>query len=351
MRHWAAEKRSNRPNPQQRRSPLADTRTQRTPQYHSYTNCQPNLLGPVTSDSDKSKTLGAIRELNEEHGGGQHYGSFHSERGDGKRDGRGGSAKRPIAAPRSRVPHQLSQPSTESPEEHYARPKIKERSHSNESISPTVAPRKSSSPQVNISAYDTVPSVYNERHDKPPPRSNYDVPRLPSNKDKPPPLGPGHPLRPNADAPRLPPRPTPSVYKRAKENSKLETERSNDSQSVSGLTTSSWSHPSQEKAHRKIKKSKSQAPADDRFRAMRPTSQAPITRVRSIGDLSSTEDGLHSTPPQDTLSGATGVGGNPFSDEITGTLLKYILSSPDPTLKETLRNLITNNEAIKTSLQ
>ena len=233
-----------------------------------------------------------------------------------------GTPRPPIPAPRTRIRNKNSASSSEEKAQvDPPRPKIKARSKSVEK--PKVNSSLPSPSPIQVTTPDSL---------------------LTTNEiDEPPSPGSSHPSMPDMHQPRLPPRPTPSVYKRAKECAKL---NNSDCGSVS-----SWPEYTQHSRPRqKMKKAKSQTHADERFQELRPHRQ--VVRMRSAND---TNEDLYSTRETRTqnqeVGGATGGGENPFSEEMTGQLLKYILASPDPTLKATLKSLITNNEAIKDSLQ
>ena len=183
--------------------------------------------------------------------------------------------------------------------------------------------------------------------------------------DQSPPLGPGHPLRPDdEELPRNPPRPTASVIQRAKDNHRREKSprlfvpsSSDDLDSVhtsssSPATMSSRSYPRNRPRH-KVKKTKSQTPAD-RFQDAYPSrDHQPVSRMRS--DNVTTEDAYSAieAPPQNgEVGGASGGGGGgiPFRDDFTAMLIKHILESNDPSLKAKLKNVLENNKDIRNSL-
>lgn len=383
MRHWVAEKRRQKPKQSQARSPQTESQARRQPQFGSATNSQRNLLTVSPngfSNAEKGRTLGAIRELKEDDTHKQEKvqqqrslrfaqqrelvgrKNSYDKGGDGIRVQ---ATKPPVAAPRTRIRNVQSVETPGPGVSKQSRPKIKERSKSADtpslvySVPTTPARALNRSPPV-ITARDRIPTVNDEPEDfEESPSLVYDHPRPlrrsdhELEEDEPPPLGPGHPLRDDGERPQLPPRPTPSVYKRAKENASrpepVDYASFDDVKSVSGLSTSSWSHSSQEKSHRKIKKSRSQTPADEKFQAARLyASRSPVSRQRSIGNT--TDDDLYSAV-QPVAGGATRGEENPYSEEMLGTMIKYILSSPDPSLKESFKNLFTNNEALKTCLQ
>ena len=192
---------------------------------------------------------------------------------------------------------------------------------------------------------------------------------------KPPPLGPGHPLRPDRrdeEKPAQPPRPSLSVYQRAKDRSRsaspqfhrkinrsliTEREDSEDSDTATSVysykssATTSSGRPQQ---RHKVKKVRSQSSADRPPLELLVTKQ-PTTPVRRKSASESTDSALFpplEAPPKNTQSGA--VGGeeeSPLNDDMAGSILKYILSSPDPKLKAALKDLLKNDSGVMNSLQ
>lgn len=193
--------------------------------------------------------------------------------------------------------------------------------------------------------------------------------------NKPPPLGPGHPLRPdhhNKEKPVQPPRPSLSVYQRAKDRSRSaspqlhrkinrspipEREDSEDSDTASSVhsykssATSSSGRPQQ---RHKVKKVRSQSSAD------RPPQdllilKKPATPARRKSASESTDSALFpplEAPPKNTQDEAAGgEEESPLNEKMAGSILKYILSSPDPKLKAALKDLLKNDEGVMNSLQ
>ena len=192
--------------------------------------------------------------------------------------------------------------------------------------------------------------------------------------NKPPPVGPGHPLRPNRrgeEKPVQPPRPSLSVYKRAKDRSRsaspqlhrkiirppnAEREDSEDSDTASSVhsykssSTTSSGRPQQ---RHKVKKVRSQSSVDQPRQDLLVTKK-PTTPSRRKSASESTDSALFpplEAPPKNTMDGAVGGEKNPLNEDTAGSILKYILSSPDPKLKAALKDLLKNDTGIMNSLQ
>ena len=390
------------------RAPQVQPRQSPQPQKTSYVNHQLylgadlNLLQEATAA--KSNTLGTARELVVPQREARQYpGSIREVlRGRGgvknkvqtfETDGPGEVKGPPImmmkpnmpkARIRKRNPSQTREDSPgPGPGPSQTRPRIKPRmklretspipTARDESPPPPLPPKTSnkSPPHVVTSPTRTTPNQL--LADEPPPLGPGHPLRSHDLSDEPPPLGPGHPLRSAVELPRQPPRPTPSVYQRAKDTNRREIKRlvvpskSDDLDTASSLHSygssptsinnnmSSRSYP-RIKPRQKVKKTKSHSSADERYQSPRLPirTHQPVARMKSANE--STE-GLYSTlevPPQNSVGGASGGeeggGGNPFSEEMTGTLIKYILASPDPSLKATLKNLLEKNETVRNSL-
>ena len=408
MRHRASERRGKKSKSSPTRSPLAQAQAQAQvpsrPLRPNYTNYQPQL-SPVSSDSEQEttmsrrKTLGTLREDDEREAPrqelGQHNGSLRSVlAGQGgvknrikafemtsgsesslssiqSEDGGNVGRKPPIALPRTRSRTKTPLQSGESPRASPSHPKVATRSKSVD-FPPTAS-------ELDITPDNTPPPLPPKTFNKSPPHVHVSSPkRIPIINEElleePPPLGPGHPLRPDtysSSKPLQPPRPTPSVYQRAKDRSKSSSpclaakakgratgEESEDSDTASSVhsyasksstaTDSSGRPHSHGKPRHRVKKTRSHSHADQTFQALRPPQQP---RRKSSSE---TEGDLYppplEAPPQNTMGGATG-GGNPLNEEMAGTLIKYILASPDPTLKTALKNLLKNDEEVMSSLK
>lgn len=273
---------------------------------HSYANCQPIPNEREFKSLDIPKAETSIENV--------HNASFRSE---------GGSVKRPIATPRNRLPRQRTAIEDE------------------EATGEEQTPKSKLLPLRKASSYE-VPRSTRALSDSPTPvQKPVDEPSVSQEE--------------LIEAPPLPPRPTASVYRRAKENTRLECTGSEKSYSAN-----SWSHPQQGKQRQKLKKVKSQTAAEEGRRSISkmkgdtlmstssrlevPTDERqPRTMPRSRSEITSQQ----LTKEEE---GASGGGENPFSDEMTAALLKYILASPDPSLKATLKDIISNNEAVQRSL-
>ena len=144
------------------------------------------------------------------------------------------------------------------------------------------------------------------------------------------------------EVPRNPPRPTASVINRARgeRNARLAVPSMSDdidldsvhSYGSSSSGMSSRSYPRSRPPRQKIKKSKSQSAADEKFQATRP----PHSNSEA--------------PPQNGVVGGASGGVITCDDAFTATLIKHILESPDPNLKAKLKNLLENNEGMRNSL-
>ena len=252
------------------------------------------------------------------------------------------AVKPPIAVPRVRVPQVFTEGTDSSP----SRPITKPRSNSVDytlAMSGAAQSRPSPPPKkISLGAppLQTIP-VINEQ----------------LVEDPTPPL-PGRPPRPNVSKPKQPPRPSPSVYQKAKDRCRSVSpnplsgrlrpmaEESEDSDTNS--VTSTRSTPLGKPRH-KVKKCRSQSSADQAL--IRPLPPTTPTRRKSASE--STEDLLPplEAPPKNSVGGATAAEDGSLNEEMAGTIIKYILASPDPRLKEALKDLIKNNEGALNTLK
>ena len=171
--------------------------------------------------------------------------------------------------------------------------------------------------------------------------------------DQPPPLGPGHPD--DEELPQTPPRPRLSVIERARRERSPRLavpSRPEDLDSVrtygsSPSTMSSRSYPRSKPKHQKVKKSRSQTTADQRFQAAHLSQDhQSVTRVGSAHVSTKAE-----VPPKNgEVGGACGGEGIPFGEEFMTLLVKHILDSNDPCLKAKLKNMIENDDDTRNSL-
>ena len=195
---------------------------------------------------------------------------------------------------------------------------------------------------------------------------------------RPPPVGPNHPPRPNGrneeEKPVQPPRPSLSVYKRAKDRSRRaspqmhkrivrppnagEREDSDDSDTASSVhsykstSTTSSGRPQQKYKGKKVRSQSSvEQPSQDLLMTKKPI--IPPSRRKSASE--STDSALFpplEAPPKNTMDGTVGGGEEAsLSDNMAGSILKYILSSPDPKLKEALKDLLKNDSGVMNSIQ
>ena len=280
----------------------------------------------------------------------------------------------PIAVPRTRIRNQpppvaQAKSMDNSPPPRPPHPRLKSRSKSVEASSvtlPSSRPPPPSKPSPTHIASSSSPKkipVINEElvDDKPPP-----------------PVRPNHPLRPNGrneeEKPVQPPRPSLSVYKRAKDRSRSaspqmhnkivrppnasEREDSDDSDTASSVhsykstSTTSSGRPQQKYKVKKVRSQSSvEQPSQDLLTAKKPI--IPPSRRKSASE--STDSALFpplEAPPKNTMGGAIGGGEEAsLSDNMAGSILKYILSSPDPKLKEALKDLLKNDSGVMNSIQ
>lgn len=170
---------------------------------------------------------------------------------------------------------------------------------------------------------------------------------------------PTRPSRPETKQPQKPPRPTLSVYKRAKDRSRsaspnlvnksklvATTEESEDSDTSSVHSTRSM-NVAQSKPRHKVKKIRSQSSADQ----LQPAPPSPNARRKSSSESADNVSPPLEAPLKNTLEGAIGGEENSLNEEMAGTIIKYILSSPDPKLKAALKDLIKNDEVVMKSLK
>lgn len=103
------------------------------------------------------------------------------------------------------------------------------------------------------------------------------------------------------------------------------------------------------KLKQKVKKTRSQTAADERFQETRPTSRdnQSVTRLGSAKVSSSL---VETSPINREVGGASGGGGIPFSDDFTAMLIKHILDSDNPSLKAKLKNMLENNDETRNTL-
>ena len=401
MRNWV----KNKNGYLSPRTPQVQPRQSPQPQKTSYVNHQSylgadlNLLQEATAA--KSNTLGTARELAVSQREARQYpGSIREVlRGRGgvknkvqafETDGPGEVKDPPImmmkpnmpkARIRKRNPSQTREDSPGSgPGLSQTRPRIKPRTKlretspipttRDESPPPPLPPKTSNKSPSHVVTSPTRTTPNQLLADEPPPLGSGHPLRSHDLSDEPPPLGPGHPLRSAVELPQQPPRPTPSVYQRAKDTNRREIKclvvpsksedldtasslHSNGSSPTSINNMSSRSYP-RTKPRQKVKKTKSHSSADERYQSPRLPIRAhqPVARMKSANESTEGLYSTHEVPPQNSVGGAAGGGGggNPFSEEMTGTLIKYILASPDPSLKATLKNLLENNETVRNSL-
>ena len=177
--------------------------------------------------------------------------------------------------------------------------------------------------------------------------------------DQPPPLGPGHPD--DEELPHTPPRPRQSVIERARRERSPRlhvTSRPEDLDSVrtygsSSSMTSSRSLPGSKPKHQKVKKSRSQTTADQRFQAARLSQDnQSVTRVGSahVSTKENAYSGGKAPPKNGEVEGACGEGENPFGEEFMTMVIKHILDSNDLCLKAKLKTLIENSDDTRNSL-
>ena len=254
-----------------------------------------------------------------------------------------------VASPTRRSPPNVTSPTRKSSSSHVSSPTR---------TSHTAAAAANSPPPLgpgHPSHYDAPPSVARQGH---PPLDRSRGRSHDRSHDQPPPLGPGHPLRPDDDddefpPPCNPPRPSRSVLERArheKTSRLLVPSRSDDLESVhsSPAMTSSKSYP-RNKLKQKVKKTRSQTAADERFQDARPTSRDNQSVTR-LGSAKVSTSLVGTSPINREVGGASGGGGIPFSDDFTAMLIKHILDSDNPSLKAKLKNMIENNDETRNSL-
>ncbi len=273
----------------------------------------------------------------------------------------------PIAVPRTRVRNQppaQAKSLDNSPPPRPSHPRLNSRSKSVEASSVMFRPpppsKPSPTPIGSPSSPKKIPLINEE---------------LVDDKPSPPPVGPGHPLRPSEVKPPVqPPRPTLSVYKRAKDRSRSaspqlhkkivrppisgEREDSDDSDTTSSVysykstSTTSSGRPQQ---RYKVKKVRSQSSVDQPPQHLLATKKPLVPPSRRKSASESTDSTLFpplEAPPKNTTGGAVGGGEEAsLSDDMAGSILKYILSSPDPKLKAALKDLLKNDSGVINSLQ
>lgn len=276
-----------------------------------------------------------------------------------------------VISPTRRSPPNMTSPTRRSPSSHVSSPTRTSHTAAAANSPPPLGPGHPSHDRSHDQSHDQPPPLgpgHPSHYDTPPPvaRQGHRSHDRSHNRshDQPPPLGPGHPLRPDDDElpPRNPPRPSPSVLQRARHEKTprlLVPSRPDDLESVhsSPAMMLSKSYP-RSKPKQKVKKTRSQRTADERFQEARPTSRdhQSVTRVGSAKASTSTVE----TPPTNGevggASGGSGGGGGgggggiPFSDDFTAMLIKHILDSNNPSLKAKLKNMLENNDEARNSL-
>lgn len=364
--------------------------------FPNYANYQPppRTLSPVSSDSDQEgmasrtkKRLSPLREDGEKEAElGQHNGSLRSilaARGDVKHrikafemtsssDSSSLSSvqsedslpvkttvKPPVAVPRAKIrnlstvesppPPLPSQPPTKSRSKSTGTPPNAVLLASAQQDSRPTPPPKNfnlSPPRVR-----KVPIINTELVDESPPQSPQHEPSRPS--------------RPDVKRPQQPPRPTLSVYKRAKDRSRsaspnlvnkckgkdkfgTTTEESEDSD-TSSVHSSRSTNVAQSKPRHKVKKTRSQSSADQLL--IRPSPPSPSSRRKTSSESADNMLPPLEASPKNTVEGAIGKEEDSLNEEMAGTIIKYILSSPDPKLKAALKDLIKSDEGVMKSLK
>ena len=148
-----------------------------------------------------------------------------------------------------------------------------------------------------------------------------------------------------SSGPNRPARPRVSEIRRAKDKSRstspyrLDGEGDTDASSVFSMSSKSSSEVSSKAHHRKVHKKLSTV--DTPSASLLPP---PVPRRKSTSDADIDEACAPplSAPPQ-RLPTDTSQAANPLSQQMADTLIKYILASEDPGLKDALRQIITSN--------
>lgn len=157
---------------------------------------------------------------------------------------------------------------------------------------------------------------------------------------------------PSASGPNRPVRPRGSEIRRAKDRSRgnrTDFDGDTDASSVFSPNSKSSSEMSSSKPHhRKVQKKMSTVEMSSSKSLLPP----PVPRRKSTSDVDVEEAGAPpiSAPPQ-RLPTDTAPAANPLSQQMADTLIKYILSSEDPGLKNALRQIITNDPHVMQAIQ
>ena len=102
------------------------------------------------------------------------------------------------------------------------------------------------------------------------------------------------------------------------------------------------------KLRHKVKKTRSQSSAD--VLSVRPPPPTTLARRKSTSESADMFPPLES-PPKNTVEQVIGGEEGSLNEEMAGTIIKYILASPDPKLKAALKDLITSDKGALNSLQ
>lgn len=156
-----------------------------------------------------------------------------------------------------------------------------------------------------------------------------------------------------SSSPNRPVRPRVSEIRRAKEKSRgnrMDVDGDTDASSVFSVSSKSSSEISSKPHHRKIHKKMSTIETPST--SLLPPANVPRRR-KSTSDADIDEAGAPplSAPPQAPPTDAPAPAVNPLSQQMADTLIKYILSSEDPGLKNALRQIITNDPQVLQAVQ
>ena len=348
------------------------------PEFPTYANYQPPL-SPSSSDSEQEfpsmalkskKKLSILREddENETDLGQQNGGSLRATlaaRGDVRNRIKAfemspGSETSSISSVQSNESATLVKTTVRPP---IAAPRVLKDRNNSTVESPVFSPPQKEE-KTRSKSTGTPPMLPLASRPPPPPKPNQAVlQKIPKINeqfiDKPPTVGRVHPIRSNGNKPPTqPPRPTLSVYQRAKDRCRsaspsLAQQRSGgDAESEDSDTNSVLSSRSKNstpgKQRHKVKKTRSHSSADQL--AVRPPPPTTPVRRKSTSESASMFPPLEA-PPKNNVGQAIGGEDGSLNEEMAGTIIKYILSSPDPKLKAALKDLITNDKGALNSLK
>ena len=365
------------------RPPLPDIPTRPFPNYANY---QPPS-SPVSSDSDQEsmaalknkKKLSILKEEDEketttevgQHNGSGSLRSMLAGRGDVRNrikafEMTSGSETSSLSSVQSEDSPPAKTITIKPP---VAVPRARVRNQSTVE-NPGIAPSPHKESAKKRSKSTGTPPVFTPANRPPPPPRNYTKSPTTPKKipiineqllNEPSPVGPRHLPRPSEERPpSQPPRPTLSVYKRAKDRSRSASpsfqkqkgfnmaEESEDSSDTNSVQSYRSNVSAQGKPRHKVKKTRSQSSADQL--AVKPLPNPPVRRKTSSESANDFYPPLEA-PPKNTVEGAIGGEDGSLNEEMAGTIIKYILASPDPKLKAALKDLITSDQSVMKSMK